>query len=496
MQDREQNVIWAPQPGFQEAFMACPLYEVLAAGNRGGGKTCVLLMDYAQDVGRGWGSAWQGVIFRQSFPQLRNVISESKRWFYAIWKKGSEVNYNAGENFWEWSTGERLYFRQFKNADDYYDYHGFQLPWIGWEELTTWADDVGYKRMMSTSRSTVPGMPRKIRSTTNPYGPGMGWVKLRFGLPENFGEVIDDDIDEETGRASPPRVAIESLLIENRALLEADPDYQDKIAQAARNEEEKRAWLYNDWNVAAGSMFSDVWSNDYNVLDPFPIPRTWRVDRAFDWGSSKPFSVSWWAESDGSDVRLADGRLVSTVRGDLFRIHEWYGWTGKPNEGLRMLAKDVARGIREREDVNLLLKPLRIKIGPADSSIFNVENGHSVAHDMAASIRFPDGRSVKGVRWRKADKSPGSRKIGWEVMRKRMRAARPPGEGLPREEPGLFVFSTCKQFLRTVPILPRDEKDPDDVDTNAEDHIADEARYRVRMTGRRGGNGRRRGGVY
>ena len=55
-----------------------------------------------------------------------------------------------------------------------------------------------------------------------------------------------------------------------------------------------------------------------------------------------------------------------------------------------------------------------------------------------------------------------------------------PTPGRPREAPGLFVMEHCDQFTRTVPSLPRDEKDMDDVDTDAEDHIGDETRYRVR----------------
>lgn len=45
--------------------------------------------------------------------------------------------------------------------------------------------------------------------------------------------------------------------------------------------------------------------------------------------------------------------------------------------------------------------------------------------------------------------------------------------------PGLYVFETCRQFIRTVPVLPRDVKNPDDVDTRAEDHCYDETRYRI-----------------
>jgi hypothetical protein len=64
-------------------------------------------------------------------------------------------------------------------------------------------------------------------------------------------------------------------------------------------------------------------------------------------------------------------------------------------------------------------------------------------------------------------------------MRRRLKASLPSRQGEPMEEPGLFVFDTCRHFIRTLPMLPRSERDPEDVDTNAEDHIADEARYRL-----------------
>ena len=231
-------------------------------------------------------------------------------------------------------------------------------------------------------------------------------------------------------------------------------------------------------------MFDDVWDYHRNIVPGFKVPRNWRIDRSFDWGSSRPFSVGWWAQSDGSDLELDDGRVVSTVRGDLFRVREWYGCTGRPNEGLRMLAVDVAKGIVERE---LMWgwrsqESCRVKAGPADSSIYVVENGMCIAQDMAQPVRL-DGRVYNGVSWVPADKRPGSRKMGWEMMRKLIRNAKPTAEG-PRELPGLFVVEhQCLQFLRTVLALPRDERDLDDVDTDAEDHIGDETRYRVRMLG-------------
>jgi hypothetical protein len=47
------------------------------------------------------------------------------------------------------------------------------------------------------------------------------------------------------------------------------------------------------------------------------------------------------------------------------------------------------------------------------------------------------------------------------------------------EKAGLFIFDTCLDWIRTVPVLPRDDKDMEDVDSDAEDHAYDETRYRL-----------------
>ena len=41
----------------------------------------------------------------------------------------------------------------------------------------------------------------------------------------------------------------------------------------------------------------------------------------------------------------------------------------------------------------------------------------------------------------------------------------------------LYVFDTCKHFIRTVPALVYDETNVEDIDTDTEDHIYDECRY-------------------
>lgn len=171
----------------------------------------------------------------------------------------------------------------------------------------------------------------------------------------------------------------------------------------------------------------------------------------------------------------------------MFRIAEWYGCTGKPNEGLRMLATDISKGIVEQElkmGYRDQQNPswCRVQTGVADSQIFAAENGNCIATDMSCRVRLDSGIQYPGVAWYSADKRPGSRKTGWGQMRQMLKNAQPTLDGC-REYPGLFVFDNCVDFVRTIPVLPRDKKDMDDINTDAEDHIADETRYAVRFKG-------------
>lgn len=468
---------WAPQPGSQDAFLRCPVREVLYAGSRGPGKSDAMLMDFAQHVGKGFGQSWRGVIFRRTVPELRDIVGKSKNWFPRIF--GNSVKFNEGKSIWHWNTGEELWFRPFLTPNDYWGYHGFEIPWIGWEELTTWATDECLKSMMSCNRSSNPNVPRKIRATTNPYGRGHSWVKRRYQLPvppgRIIGRVIDDSIGLD-GTIEPPRMAIHGNIHENQVLMQADPTYLDTLRGSAANAAQADAWINGSWDIISGGMFDDIWEGKTHVLVDllgYPLNRLpigWRIDRSYDHGQSKPFSVGWWAESNGEPLRH-NGVNYGTVPGDIFRIAEWYGCqANEDNKGLRLAAREIAQGIKDRE-VDFGIRK-RVKPGPADNSIFDGNASDpttSVANDMRA----------EGVIWLKSDKSPGSRVQGWQQIRAYLKGAIPDSSGY-RESPGLFFFPKCKALIRTLPALPRSDKNPDDVDTDAEDHAADEARYRLR----------------
>lgn len=465
---------WAPHAGSQALFLACPVFEVLYTGARGSGKSQGLLMSYARFVGKGYGRDWVGIIFRQSYPQLEDIVRTSLALFSTIFP---EAKFNQQTRTWTWPTGEKLLFRHLETENDYWAYHGHQYPFIGFEELTNWPTPGAYLAMFSCCRSARADMPRMVRATTNPYGPGFQWIKARFKLPHMLGRIVRSPPASPGAPALPDRTALHGKLRENATMLAGDPAYEQRIAAAATSKMQQDAWLLGSWDITGGGMFDDLWSTPYHVCRPFRIPSSWRVVRAFDWGSSKPFSVGWWAFSDGTPP--PERPDLHTVRGDAFRIAEWYGWDGSPNKGSRMLAGEVARGILLREAELDLAPGVQVRPGAADNSIWTADptSGYSVAEDMRKH----------GIKFVPADKSSGSRRNGWEAIRKRLKAmlpvehpahlVPPRPSGTPRESPGLVVFDVCDQWIRTVPVLPRDKKDPDDVDTDAEDHAADETRY-------------------
>lgn len=460
---KETDVAWLPLPGSQVLFLSSNVFETLYHGTRGGGKTLLLLMDFAKEIGKGYGKAWRGILFRQTFGDLDDVVRKIEDFFPRIFP-GFRFLKSKSEYQAIWPTGETLLLRHMIDESEYSSYHGHEYPWIGFEELTQWHNDKAYRLMFSCCRPTGPGIPCRIRSTTNPHGVGHGWVRKRFRLPEGDFKIINV-----VGEV--PRVAIRGTIDENFLLLHSAPGYKDQIKQAATSPAQERAWLYGDWTVTAGGMVDDVWDRKYHVIPNFPankIPRGWTITRAYDHGQSHPFAVGWWLESNGEPIEL-NGELIGRIRGDLIMYSEWYGTKGGEQEGLRMSARRIAQGILDREnDMGL---NGRVYAGPADTEIWS--------KDSRGTGRAPfDDMLDIGVSWERADKTPGSRKRGWQMLRTFLEDAKPGPDGT-RERPGLFVCEGCRYWLEFVPEMPRCPDDPDDVPEKYEDHMCDMTRYRV-----------------
>ena len=458
--------VWEALPGSQQAALACRLdtFELLIAGSRGTGKSELLLIDFANDVGRGH-PRWRGLILRPSFRQLQDLILKSQELFRRAFPGARFVS--SPYPVWTFPGGERLEFHQMRSLDDYWKIHGHNADWLGVDELTVYPTPEVYLRCMTIIRGDEnDGVPRRVRAATNPGGPGHGWVKDRFGLPlPRFRQVLGPKI-QPPGEHS--RRVVCGYLSENPYL---GDDYIATLRSSCSSAAQLKAWLDGDWNISEGSMFGDLWATQHHVVPDVPfhmIPQGWRLSRSFDWGAASPFSVGWWATSNGEPIEI-DGRTIGAVPGDRIRIAEWYGAArGERNKGLNLLNSEIAQGIRSRE--NAMGLEGRVRPGTADSAIFAKANGTgiSIGEDMARH----------GVEWVPSEKGPNSRVQGWQQFRAYLKGALPDENGM-REAKGLFVCERCRDFIRLIPEAPRSEKNPDDLDTDWEDHIADEARYEL-----------------
>jgi hypothetical protein len=486
----EQKTVWAPLPGSQTLAMMCPAHTLLYHGTRGPGKTDAQLMRFRARVGLGYGNYWRGVIFDKEYKNLDDLVSKSQRWFPQF-EDGAKFLRSQGDYRWVWPTGEELLFRTIKRESDYWSYHGQEFPSLNWNELTKHPNSDLFDMLMSCNRSSfrpedhpqkdndgntylLPKIPLEVVATTNPYGVGHHWVKERFidaGAP---GEIISKTImvfNPQTQEKEPVTKTQTHLFGSYRENIYLSPEYIAEL-ESITDPNKREAWLKGSWEITAGGMFDDIWKRSVHVLPNFEVPKGWRVDRSLDWGSSKPFSVGFWGLSDGSPAMIPqpDGTFKQRTfaRGSLIRIGEYYGCEkGKRNTGLRLSASKVAKNVLAKEQELKLFG--RVLPGPADSSIYDVTDEASIADNMAK----------EKVRWTRADKKPGSRKNGWELCRDLLEAA---AQG--DEKPGLFFMERCKDAIKLFPSLPRDELDLDDVDTDAEDHIGDEIRYRVLGAGR------------
>ena len=438
--------------------------EILYGGAAGGGKSHLMrakAIELAAFI-----PSLQVYLFRRLSDDLYKNHMEGPGGFLSLlaeWMGAGFVKF-TGKKCLEFWNGSKIWLSHCQYEKDLVKYQGPEIHVLLMDELTHFTESQ-YRFLRGRCRLGSLKVPDKYKGLlplilcgTNPGGVGHNWVKATF---------VDYAAPLEINRTQKKdggmlRQYIPARLQDNPTLLENDPDYVDRL-EGLGDPALVKAMLDGDWNIVSGGAFDDVWSSKC-VLERFKVPKSWRIDRSFDWGSSHPFSVGWWAECDGTEATNG----ICPPKGTIIRIAEWYGAIG-PNQGMKLSAKEISEGIIEREkDLTdagwIATKPLA---GPADNQINNVMQSSvpTIADDMAKL----------GVKWTSSDKSPGSRIIGLELMRGRLKEAK---KDMP-ESPALYFMDNCRDSISTIPVLPRDKRKVEDVDTAAEDHIYDDVRYRI-----------------
>lgn len=387
------------------------------------------------------------MIVRKSYPELiANHVKPLKK-LLRCGTKNALAKYNTSDKEMRFPNGSTILFRYCDTEKDVDRYQGTEVDVLFLDEATQLT-----REQIEKINACVRGVndyPHRTYYTCNPGGIGHGYIKRLF-IDRKF------EKDEKPEDYS----FIQSLLTDNKALMESDPDYVKRLE--ALPPKLRQAWLEGRWDVFEGAYFEEFretpdpqkcyeagisvedallehrWTH---VIKPFDIPSTWKIYRSYDWGYGKPFSCAWWAVD---------------YEGVAYRILELYGCTGTPNEGVKWSNKEQMDRIQEIEREHPWLKGKKIR-GVADPSIWDGSHGLSCAEE-----------ADKHQIW--FEKGDNERIAGWMQVHERLKF----------DENGfamMYFFDNCKAIIRTMPLMMYDEHKPEDLDSDLEDHAVDECRY-------------------
>lgn len=417
-----------PEPNEKQKLFLADTHKFIAFGGaRGGGKSwavrvkAVLLAFNYPGI--------KIMIIRKTYPELRaNHINPMRTLL------GDAAIYKDSVKEFHFPNGSVIMFRYCQTLSDLDKYQGTETDVLFIDEATQFTEEQ-FDRFKACVRG-VNDFPKRIYLTCNPGGVGHQFIKRLFVDRAYRGNEKADDYS-----------FIRSLVTDNKALMEADPDYVDQLR--ALPPKLRKAWLEGDWNIFEGQFFEELRDvpEHYrdrkftHVIEPFEIPAGWNIVRSFDFGFAKPFSCDWWAID---------------YEGRAYLILQLYGGTKQPNEGVKWHPDKIFSEIHRIETEHRWLRGKKI-YGVADPSIWDQSRGEAI-------IDFAYRHFVY------FDKGDNKRLPGWMQCHYRMAFDE---EGKPM----VYFFNTCKEALRTLPLLTFSASDPEDLDTTQEDHFADSFRY-------------------
>jgi len=422
----------------QYLFLKSRKRHVAFGGARGGGKswvTDVKAVLLARRYGRpnAWSPGIKICIVRRTLQDLEKNHLEQLKMLIGSWAK-----YNQNKKLFTFKNGATIQLAYCDNDKDSDHFQGVEYDVIFIEEATQlqekWIKDI------AASIRGVNDFPHRVYYTCNPGGPGHAYIKRLFVDRLFQGNENPEDYE-----------FIQAKVTDNKILMEYSPEYINFLQNLPPKRRE--AWLNGSWEIYSGQYFSLINDPDHyddqhftHVIHPVTIRKHWTIYRSMDWGYYRPFSVGWYALTE-------DGILIRFK--ELYGVQK-SGAESLPNEGVEWSPDKVFQKVLEIERSDQVLRGREI-IGVADPAIFKSQTGVSIADTaMECGLYFLPGDNT--------------RLNGWMQCQYRLQFNE---TGVPR----FYVTTDCPEFIRTVPMLQHDEKDVEDVDTEGEDHIADEWRY-------------------
>jgi len=448
------EILWQPQPR-QKLVIECPFTEVLYGGAAGGGKSDCLLGDWLAHQERYGGNA-RGVLFRNSYPELQEILGRMHIVFGGIGAKWREKDFT-----WTFGNGSQLRLSYLDSFEDALKHRGNAYTWRGHDELTMRPSDEEYVFLGSRMRS-AHSIPCRTISTSNPGGPGHTWVLQHWKIDEHPAGMIpihsymdieknvflEDASHYDKLRLSElpvhirrnTRIFIPGRLSDNKYL---DTDGHYRAHLLALPEAQRRMLLDGRWDIVEGAFF-DEWNPGFHVVRAFTPPASWKRWMAMDWGTSAPYAAVWFCQSPS---------------GEIFLYRELYGTQRAPNldKGVKEPPINVAERILALEaETNECIQERWL-----DASCFdNEEMGLSVSEQFRN----------KGVFFQRSQKKFKSGSIA--MFRDYLKVT----NGMCR----FHVMDNCVHVIRTLPALMVDRNNIEQYDTNGADHLLDAIIYGIR----------------
>jgi len=433
-----QSVVFQPNPGPQTQYLASSEREVLYGGAAGGGKSYATLADPLRNLNN---QDFSGLLVRHTTEELRELIQKSQELYP---KAIPNIKWSERKSQWTTPRGGTLWMSYLDRDTDVMRYQGQAFNYVAFDELTQWNSPYSWNYMRSRLRSANKDLGLYMRATTNPGGPGHSWVKKMFidpAKPNTPFWATDIETSEvlkfpqghsKAGQPLFKRRFIPASLFDNPYLAESG-DYEAMLLSLP--EHQRKQLLEGNWDVNEGAAFPEF-NRKIHVTDPYDIPKSWTRFRSCDYGYGSYTGVVWLAVSPTEQLIVYRELYCS-----------------------RVTATDLADMILDAEQDD------NIRYGVLDSSLWHKrgDTGPSLAEQM----------NQKGLRWRPSDRSKGSRVAGKNELHRRLQVDE------FTEEPRLVFFSSCNNMIAQLPGLPLSKNNPEDVDTNAEDHLYDALRYGI-----------------